>query len=125
MNRSMVVRARIKSGADWSELTAAAFTADQDFSRLLFTEVMYHPRAFIHTPRDEEFIELRNLGDVPLDVSGLRLVGLTQGTTSQPLELFKFPAGSSVPPGARVDGVMLHLFNNHLGRPALVATEIV
>ena len=37
MNRSMVVRARVRSGGEWSELVAAPFTADQDFSQLLFT----------------------------------------------------------------------------------------
>ena len=141
VNRSMVVRARVKSGADWSGLAAAAFTVDQDFSKLLFTEVMYHPTALNHTPRDEEFIELKNVGDVPLDVSRLRLVDMTEGSLDPAFEIFGFPDGSVVYPGefvvlayntnsfhalypgAPIDGVMKLQLSNHLGRLALVAPD--
>lgn len=92
VNRSMIIRARVKSGTNWSELTAAPFTADQDFSKLLFTEVMFHP-----TQRDrgpDEFVEFKNVGTVPLDLSGLILAEIDtkylHGT---------FPPGSIVGPG--------------------------
>ena len=77
VNRSMLIRARAKSGTNWSDLAAAAFTADQDFSKLLFTELLYHPTS--GNQNEEEFVELKNVGAVPLDLSGLVLVEATRG----------------------------------------------
>src|SRR5690349_7985871 len=42
LNQPTVVRARFKVGSRWSDLRGAAFSVDQDFSPLLFTELMYH-----------------------------------------------------------------------------------
>lgn len=96
VNRSIILRARVKAGTDWSDLVAAAFTADQDFSNLLFTEVMYHPTD-LHGEEQEEFVEFKNVGMKPLDLSGLELRDITEASIIPPF--FSFPAGSIVQPG--------------------------
>ena len=58
-NRSMVVRCRVKSGEDWSEMKTATFIADQDFSKLLVTEIMFHPTNGPPESEYEEFIEFK------------------------------------------------------------------
>ena len=93
VNRSLTIRARVRSGTEWSGLSVAAFTADQDFSKLFFSELMYHPK---DAGDAAEFIELKNTGAVPLDLSGLRL------RTLENPNLFTFPAGSQIAPGAFV-----------------------
>jgi hypothetical protein len=93
INRSMVIRARVKAGAEWSERVTARFAADQDFSKLLFTEVMYHPT---HETERHEFIELKNAGTVPLDVSGLELMSLR----GRVVLLHRFAEGAVIAPGA-------------------------
>ena len=97
LNRSMVIRARVKSGTNWSDLAAAAFTADQDFSKLLFTEVMYHPR-----DEDDvhEFVELKNIGSVALDLSGLQFAAVL--TFAGDPATFNFPPGFMAPAGGFV-----------------------
>ncbi|MDB6155555.1 MAG: hypothetical protein JWL90_4008, partial [Chthoniobacteraceae bacterium] len=90
VNRPMVIRARVRDGNEWSSLAVMALTADQDFSKLLFTELMFHPR-----DADDlaEFIELKNTGTLPLDLSGLHL------RIRINLQSFLFPAGTVIPPG--------------------------
>jgi hypothetical protein len=100
VTHSQIIRARVKSGTSWSDLAAAAFTADQDFSKLLFTEVMYHPTDSMGHEQ-EEFVEFKNVGTKPLDVSGLRFTDLEQQPppyTNNP-PFFTFPPRSIVPPG--------------------------
>ncbi|MES2465841.1 MAG: lamin tail domain-containing protein [Verrucomicrobiota bacterium] len=94
VNRPMVVRARVRAGAEWSQLVVAAFTVDQDFSKLLFTEMMYHPR---DNDDWEEFIELKNAGSVPLDLTGLQInFGYED---YRPFLSYTFPAKTIVAPG--------------------------
>lgn len=94
INRSSTIRARVKSGTNWSDLAAAAFTADQDFSKLLFTEVMYQP----HDKEDvEEFVELKNIGSVALNLSGLEFA--TTITSVEDTAYCFFPAGVTLAPG--------------------------
>jgi len=99
VNRSLIIRARVKSGTEWSPLVAAAFTADQEFSNLLFTEVMYHPTDLLGM-EEEEFVELKNVGNTTLDLSGLHLrdVGSEPPPFAVP-PLFTFPPGAKIPPG--------------------------
>jgi hypothetical protein len=90
VNRSMIIRARVRRGTEWSEPTVAAFTADQDFSKLFFSELMYHPR---DAGDIAEFIEFKNTGTVPLDLSELRL------RTVYNNNLYIFPPKSHIGPG--------------------------
>lgn len=65
---------------------------------LVISEVMYHPpgpsaveAALGYTANDFEFIELQNIGDATLDLTGL---SLTKGAD------FEFPPGATLAPGA-------------------------
>jgi len=96
VNRSTIIRARIHSGTNWSEPVAAPFTTDQDLSKLLFTEIMYQPR-----DKDdfEEFVELKNVGQVPLDLSSLEFAGTNSNMVGDPGAFFAFANGTVVNPG--------------------------
>ncbi len=86
LGRSTVLKARVRSGAVWSALTEAQFTVAQLIAPLRITEIMYNPvggDAF-------EFIEVRNIGDTDIDISGFSFSGIT----------YVFPAGSMLAPGA-------------------------
>ena len=146
INRPMTVQARVKSGNEWSGLQVATFSVDQDFSQLLITEIMYHSTALKKTPRNEEFIEFKNLGDTPLDLSGMRIVDFTKGMEN-PYEIYTFPEGQVAPPrgfvvlianpenflslypGVPYDGVIPpgliqeSQFNNQVGRIALIGPD--
>ncbi|MBL9169358.1 MAG: lamin tail domain-containing protein [Verrucomicrobiales bacterium] len=85
------IRARVKSGSNWSALVEPEFYADQDFSALRLTEVMYHPADLGDVSGDElEFIELKNVGLETLDLTGFFF---GSGVT------FEFAAGTAVSPG--------------------------
>jgi len=57
LNKTVDVRARIKSGSTWSALNRAVFADDRPLNSLRVTEIMYHPE----NP-GEEYIELQNIG---------------------------------------------------------------
>ncbi|HEY3325312.1 MAG TPA: FN3 associated domain-containing protein [Planctomycetota bacterium] len=71
MNGTITLRARVLDGSNWSALTEATFTAPQDFSTLMVTEIMYNPPDFNSVAGEEfEFVELKNTGSVALNLSG-------------------------------------------------------
>ncbi|MBL9136756.1 MAG: CotH kinase family protein [Verrucomicrobiales bacterium] len=78
------VFARSRSGTNWSAPWVATYVANP--IPLAITEIMYHP------PDDTalEYIEIRNIGDTEIPLSGIRLSGVAQ---------FQFPedAGSLIP----------------------------
>lgn len=80
-----LVRARTRSGADWSALAEARFDVGVPGIPLVFTEVHYHPAG----GDPYEFFELQNRGVLPLDVSGFSLTGVN----------YRFPAGMVLGPG--------------------------
>jgi hypothetical protein len=140
VNRSMVVRARVKAGAEWSDAVAAAFTADQDFSNLLFTEISYHGPPGPIIQGVGELIELKNVGVVALDVSGLELRNLYRPEASGNL-LHLFPVGTIIGPGqfyllventnafplaypgVQVDGQLLRKIDHERGELVVRATN--
>jgi hypothetical protein len=86
--RSGVIKARARVSTNWSALTEAQFTIAQLTVPLRITEIMYNPvggDAF-------EFIEVRNIGDADVDVSGFSFSGIT----------YVFPEGSVLAPGATI-----------------------
>lgn len=86
------VKARVRSGNVWSALNEAAFCVDAPLQAIRVTEIMYHPMETGDLPSDEyEFIELKNIEDVRLDLSGLQLAGGIRYTFGQ---------GSFLDPGA-------------------------
>jgi hypothetical protein len=75
------IRTRIKNPAtnDWSAVVEANLYVDQDFSKLIVSEIMYNPPGAGATSGDQfEFLELKNMGDRTLDLSGL---GFSDGIT--------------------------------------------
>ena len=63
------LRSRGLAEGEWSAFTEADYDVAQDFVNLVLTEIMYHPGG----PNGDrgEFLELKNTGGAPLDLSGL------------------------------------------------------
>ena len=90
INTTTTLRARVLSGGVWSAINEVTLYPPQDLSKLLVTEIMYHPPDVGLTDGDEfEFLELKNTGASPISLSGLYFTGLT----------FTFPIGSTLAPG--------------------------
>ena len=86
LNETTVVKARALHGEEWSALNEATFNRRSPFEALCVTEIMYHPPGAVDTADDRyEFIELRNGGNVPLDLTN---AAFTRGI------YFAFPAGT-------------------------------
>jgi hypothetical protein len=72
LTHSTHIKARTLLGSEWSALREIMLVLPADLYNLRFTEIHYHPavddtvenRAF-------EFIEIKNVGDAPIDMSGL------------------------------------------------------
>ncbi|HUU90439.1 MAG TPA: lamin tail domain-containing protein [Phycisphaerae bacterium] len=85
LDDSAHVKARVFSGTEWSALNEATFLLDT-VKPLRITEIMYNPA--VPTPAEVaagftdndlfEYLELRNIGDEPLDVGGIHF---TDGIT--------------------------------------------
>jgi hypothetical protein len=88
VGQSMVVKARMLAGTNWSALNEASFVVGSLTPTLRFTEIMYNPfggDAF-------EYIELQNTGPLALDLGNYSFSGIT----------FVFPFGYSLPAGQRI-----------------------
>ena len=105
-----LVRVRIKDGADWSALVEQNFYVDQDFSQLIVSELMYNPLG----GDNYEDLELKNVGDRTLDLSGLYFSSgisftFTNGTMLAPGGIFLLvrdeAAFSAHYPGVTINGV--------------------
>jgi hypothetical protein len=71
--KSAVVKARTLTGTTWSALSEATFSTESPRIPLRFTEIMYNP----DPPGDAfEYLEMQNVGALPLDVSGFYITGV-------------------------------------------------
>jgi hypothetical protein len=88
--QSMLLNARAYDGNEWSALNSKMFGLAMELSNLKITEIHYHPLASDTIPDNSfEFIELKNTGQSPLDLSGIRFGnGLT----------YNFPVRTVLPP---------------------------
>ncbi len=75
LTRTLVVKARALDGNTWSALNEATFTVAELGLPLRFTELMYNPAG----GDPYEFLEIQNIGDVPVDVGGFTCSGITFG----------------------------------------------
>ncbi len=84
------IKARTRYMTSWSALQEILFQDQALFTYLKITEIHYHPadREEVED-KDLEFLELKNTGTTPLDLSGLEF---TEGIR------FTFPAGTLLPP---------------------------
>jgi hypothetical protein len=88
LNETVRVKSRTLNGTTWSALNEALFTVEELGSPLRITEIHYNPLG----GEAYEFIELRNIGSMPLDVGGYTFEGIN----------FTFPAGTILHPGATI-----------------------
>lgn len=79
------IKARALAGDTWSALHEATFRVSDYEGPLRITEIMYNPLG----GAEYEFIELKNLGDIELDLSHMSFEGIT----------FSFPVGTVLPAG--------------------------
>jgi hypothetical protein len=95
LDGSARVKARIRSGNDWSALKDVQLIAPQeDFSRLAVTEIHYHPLELVVSgdtvaSQDLEFIEFKNM-----DLSAMNLGGLVLDSAVY----YEFPENTLLPP---------------------------
>ena len=85
LTTTTAVKARALAGDVWSALHEATFRVREYDSPLRITEIMYNPPG----GDDYEFIELKNVGDTHLDLSGMAFEGIA----------FSFPSGTLLPAG--------------------------
>jgi hypothetical protein len=116
IDKTTHVIARAFNGTVWSPLPATAtFNIARYANALRITELMYHP-ATQATAGDEdnyEFVELKNTGGTPLNLSGFHFEGLTYvfppGTILGPNSFYVLArsrvAFSNRYPGITVDGI--------------------
>jgi hypothetical protein len=112
INFPVTVRARVRSGTMWSALAEATFYPAQDFSGLIFTEIMYNPPGVGATPGEEfEFLELKNAGTNTIDLSRASFEGIsftfTNGTRLAPGQFFVLGRNPTTL-GARYPGLVLN-----------------
>ena len=86
LDSSLLIKARVLSSGAWSALNEASFTVGQLGLPLRITEINYNPIG----GDPYEFIEMQNLGTLPVDASQFSLQGVG----------YIFPDGSMIAPGA-------------------------
>lgn len=94
ISQSAHVVARSFFNGQWSAATSHFFTVPENYQHIKITEIHYHPSE--ETGIDNgafEFIELKNTGTSPLDISGMKF---TRGIE------FIFPSETQLNPGAFV-----------------------
>jgi hypothetical protein len=122
LHAQTLVKARVKSGANWSGLTSALFTIPQDLSSLVVTEIMYDPPAASAWAGGEfEFLELKNVGTNTLQLGGFYFsagmdFAFTNGTRLGPNQFLVLARNAAAfqwkYPGAKVDGLYTGNLNN-------------
>ena len=102
VGRPLRLMARSLQGTNWSALVDATFSVGQGPLPVRFSEIMYNPSG----GDAYEFLELQNVGGLPVDVSGFQLTGVT----------FRFPVPTPpIPAGGRIviaNGFRTNLFTS-------------
>jgi len=88
ITHSIQIKARIKQENTWSALNEKIFVLSSDLNNLKITEIHYNPLAQDTIDGDNfEFIELKNIGSSPIDLTGVQFI---EGIS------FSFPQGSII-----------------------------
>jgi hypothetical protein len=90
LTTNVVVKARVLNGGTWSALTEATFTVSGLGLPLRITEIMYNPAGGGGGADAYEFLEVQNVGALPLNIGGFSFQGIN----------FIFPDGTVIQPGA-------------------------
>ena len=88
LNRSVTIKARARSGANWSALKEATFAVAEIGVPIRIVEMMYHPVG----SEAHEFLELQNVGGSVVDLGGMSFDGID----------FRFADNTLVQPGERL-----------------------
>lgn len=78
LHGTAIIRARVKNGALWSALAQVKLMdTNENYTHLKVTEIHYHPTDSLVANdtipgQDFEFIELKNTGDKPISLAGLK-----------------------------------------------------
>lgn len=87
LNATTHIKSRTLANNTWSALQEATFRLVEQMTHLCLTEIMYNPAG----GSDYEFIELKNTGEVELNLSGMSFTGIR----------YTFPPHTPpLPPGA-------------------------
>ena len=127
LTKGAQVKARTLNGGKWSALTSATFQVGDSTVPIRITEIMYNPQggdAF-------EFVELQNVGDSELNLSGYSLDGvsfrfaegsppLAAGTRLLLVNDANVEAFRSRYPGVRIGGLYEGSLSNRGERLALI-----
>jgi hypothetical protein len=92
MEKTTQVKARVFDNVNWSAVHEATLRVLQGMENLRISEIQYHPLDEVDAYNDNgeyEFIELKNIGDERLDLSGMYF---SSGVT------YSFPNGSALAP---------------------------
>jgi hypothetical protein len=113
--RQTSIKARILDANTWSAIVEITLQPSQNLSALKLTEIYYNPSTLGGAVSEEgEFLELKNTGSTPLDLSGLRFTAgidfvFPQGTTLAAGGFFVLARNATVfaqqHPGVTADGV--------------------
>jgi hypothetical protein len=95
ISETTTIKTRGLVGEEWSVLNSAQFLVDEDLSSLKITELHYHPLDEIIgndtiSGKQYEFIEIKNVGNVPVTLTGSRFTSGIQ---------FEFPNGTIINSG--------------------------
>ena len=117
-----LVQARIRNGTNWSGLGKVVLYPPQDLTKLVVTEIMYHPPPFgPYTADDMEFIELKNVGTQTVHLGSLVFTEgisfmFTNGTRLGPGQFFVLARNSTAfasrYPGVPVNGIYTMRLDN-------------
>ena len=95
ITETTIIKTRGLVGEEWSVLNSAKFLVDEDLSSLKITELHYHPTDEIIgidtiSGKQYEFLEFKNIGDVPVTLTGSKFTNGIQ---------FEFPQNTIINPG--------------------------
>lgn len=98
LNESVIVKARSRSNGEWSALTTASFyvgTVPASSSNLALSEIHYNAKG---NDEGEEFVELMNVGDQPVDLRGVNFADGIEFSFDEGAnpELWVIPVGGRV-----------------------------
>ncbi|KAF0138469.1 MAG: hypothetical protein FD122_3783 [Stygiobacter sp.] len=90
VNQTTILKARTLNGTSWSALHEIVLNVNADLKNLKVTEIHYHPLDNGAINNSEyEFLELKNTGNVPLNLSSAKFV---EGID------YSFPVGTNLDP---------------------------
>ncbi len=94
VNATLVIKARMLKGTTWSALHQIILYTNNDYGNLKLTEIHYHPIDEIVgrdtiSDNEFEFLELKNIGTVPVNLSGFYFIEGVEYT---------FPVGAIINP---------------------------